>query len=184
MGEDVEDVSGGGVDDRKSVDLVLDQRPDGLEQRRVGVDPDQLLRVVECVCTKEKEGQTAKPHTAMNSGLLTPPGLQLVLLQLLHLDLGALVIHLEDPDEVGDGEHADEALLLRVPERRGAHPVVDEGEEGLLDQELRVEDDQLGGGGDEIVALVEAEELDENLIFVALCKEQGRKKGQMRISEQ
>ena len=112
----------------------------------------------------------------MNSGLLTPPGLQLVLLQLLHLDLGALVIHLEDPDEVGDGEHADEALLLRVPERRGPHPVVDEGEEGLLDQELRVEDDQLGGGGDEIVALVEAEELDENLIFVALCKEQRRKK--------
>lgn len=44
--------------------------------------------------------------------------------------------------------------------------VVDEGEERLLDQQLRVEDDQLGGGRNEIIALVELEELDEYLRFI------------------
>jgi hypothetical protein len=44
--------------------------------------------------------------------------------------------------------------------------VVDEGEERLLDQQLRVEDDQLGGGRNEIIALVEFEELDEYLRFI------------------
>ncbi len=42
-------------------------------------------------------------------------------------------------------------------------------EEGLLDEQLSVEDDQLGAGGDEIVTFVELEELDEYLILVLLC---------------
>ena len=48
------------------------------------------------------------------------------------------------------------------------HAVVDEREESLLDEELRVEDDELGRRGDEIVALVVPEELDEDLALVAL----------------
>ncbi len=48
---------------------------------------------------------------------------------------------MKDPDEVGDGEHAHELLLLRVPQGRGADAVVDQREEGLLDQQLSVEND-------------------------------------------
>ena len=106
---------------------------------------------------------TAKQHYE-----LTSPRDELVLLELLHLRVWVLVVHLEDPDEVGDGEHADEPLLRRVPQRRRPHAVVDEREEGLLDEQLRVEDDELGRRGDEIVALVVPEELDEYLALVAL----------------
>jgi hypothetical protein len=38
--------------------------------------------------------------------------------------------------------------------------VVDESKEGLLDEELGVEDDQFGGGRDEVIALVEFKKLD------------------------
>ena len=34
-----------------------------------------------------------------------PPGGELVLLQLLHLQGGGLVVHLQDPDEICDGQH-------------------------------------------------------------------------------
>ena len=44
--------------------------------------------------------------------------------------------------------------------------VVHESEERLLDEQLRVEDHQFGTGRHEIVAFVELEKLDENLIFV------------------
>ena len=53
MGEDVEDVAGGGVDDRKSVDLVLDEDADGVEERGVGVDPDQVLHIWQRICESE-----------------------------------------------------------------------------------------------------------------------------------
>jgi hypothetical protein len=66
-------------------------------------------------------------------------------------------------------------LFLAVPEGGGPHPVVDEGEEGLLDQQLGVEDDQLGRGGDEVVALVELEKLDEDLRLVIFFKKRKRK---------
>lgn len=46
--------------------------------------------------------------------------------------------------------------------------VVYEGEEGLLHEELRIEDDQFGAGRNEIVTFVEPEEFHENLILV-LC---------------
>ena len=39
---------------------------------------------------------------------LTSPFSEPVLLQLLHLQRRRLVVHLQDPDEVGDGEHPDE----------------------------------------------------------------------------
>jgi hypothetical protein len=61
-------------------------------------------------------------------------------------------------------------LFVAVPEGGGPHPVVDKGEEGLLDQQLGVEDDQLGRGGDEVVALVELEKLDEDLRLVIFFK--------------
>jgi hypothetical protein len=67
-------------------------------------------------------------------------------------------------------------LFLAVPEGGGPHPVVDEGEEGLLDQQLGVEDDQLGRGGDEVVALVELEKLDEDLRLVIFLKRKKKKK--------
>ena len=70
-------------------------------------------------------------------------------------------LYLEDPDEVCDGEHANELLVLGVPERGDPDAVVDEGEEGLLDQQLRVKHDQLGRGGDQVVALVKVEKLDK-----------------------
>ena len=59
-------------------------------------------------------------------------------------------------------------MFLAVPERRGPHAIVDEGKEGLLDEQLRVEDDEFGRGRDEVVALVEAEEFDKNLALVVL----------------
>jgi len=64
-----------------------------------------------------------------------------VFFQLVNVRLRVLVIHVKDPDEVGDGEHAHELLLLRVPQGRGADAVVDQREEGLLDQQLSVEND-------------------------------------------
>ncbi len=66
-------------------------------------------------------------------------------------------------------------LFLAVPEGGGPHPVVDEGEEGLLDKQLGVEDDQLGRGGDEVVALVELEKLDEDLRLVIFFKKKEKK---------
>ena len=50
MREDVEDVARGRVYHRKSVDLVVDQDLDGVEERGVGVDPDQVLHVWQRVC--------------------------------------------------------------------------------------------------------------------------------------
>ena len=49
MGDNVEDVSGFWVDDRKSVDPVVQQRPDGVEETRVGPDGNEVLHVVENV---------------------------------------------------------------------------------------------------------------------------------------
>ena len=48
---------------------------------------------------------------ASGNGLVTSPGGELVLLQLLHLQGGALVVHLEDPDEVRDGQHTNESEI-------------------------------------------------------------------------
>ena len=100
---------------------------------------------------------------------VTSPVAESVLLQLLHLQGRRLVVHLQDPDEVGDGEHSDKLLLSRVPERGRPDAVVDQSEERLLDEQLDVEDDQLGRRGNEIIALVEAKELDEDLRLVLFC---------------
>ena len=59
-------------------------------------------------------------------------------------------------------------LFDRIPQGRCSHPVVDQGEESLLDEELGVEYDQFGGGGDEVIAAVELEELHEDLLLVFL----------------
>ena len=64
-----------------------------------------------------------------------------MLFELVDVGFRVFVIHVQDPDEVGDGQHADELLLLRVPQRRGADAVVHQREKGLLHQELGVEDD-------------------------------------------
>ena len=46
----------------------------------------------------------------------------------------------------------------------------------LVDQDhLGVEDDQLGGGGDQVVAAVELEELHEDLVLVLLWQKQNEK---------
>jgi hypothetical protein len=46
---DVEDVSGFRIDDRKSVDPVVEQGPDGVEEAGVRADGDEVLDVVENV---------------------------------------------------------------------------------------------------------------------------------------
>lgn len=75
----------------------------------------------------------------------------------------SLVVLLQDPDEVRDGEHAAKLLLVRVPQGSRPDPVVHERVERLLHLQLRVEHDQLGRRRDEVVAFVEAEELDVDL---------------------
>ena len=50
MREDVEDVARGGVDHRKSVDFVLDEDADGVEEGGVGVDPDQVFHIGQRIC--------------------------------------------------------------------------------------------------------------------------------------
>lgn len=40
-----------------------------------------------------------------------------MLFELIHRDVGAGVVHLQDLDEVRDREHPDELLPLRVPQR-------------------------------------------------------------------
>ena len=73
-------------------------------------------------------------------------------------------------------------LLNRVPQRGCAHPIVDERKEGFLDEQLGkdhvnhphqhaqghlcVKDDELGRGGNEVIAAVELEELDKDLVLV------------------
>lgn len=148
MSEDVEHVAGERIYHWQSVDAVVDQRLDRIVQRRIWTNADQWHdRLLQ--------------HTA--------PRVQLVLLQLVHRRIGRRVVHLQDLDKVRNGQHAHEDLLLRVPERSSAHSIVNQSVEGLLHQQLRVEDDQLGRGGDQVVALVEPEELDEYLRFILFC---------------
>lgn len=92
-----------------------------------------------------------------------------MLFQFLHLNGGTLVIHLKDSDKVRDGEHAHELLLLWVPQGSSSHPIIHQGKEGLLHQELRVKHHQLGRRWDEIIALVKSEEFDKDLVLVASC---------------
>jgi hypothetical protein len=47
--DDVKDVSGVRIDDRKSVDPAVQQCPDGVEEAGVGIDGDQLLDLVKDV---------------------------------------------------------------------------------------------------------------------------------------
>ena len=63
-----------------------------------------------------------------------------MLFQFVDVGFCVLVIHVKDPDEVCDGQHPHELLLLRVPQWRRANAVVDQREKGLLHQELGVED--------------------------------------------
>lgn len=64
----------------------------------------------------------------------TSPRLELVLLELVHRWIGRLVVHLQDLDEVGDRQHADEFLPLRVPEWCRPDAIVDECVKCLLDE--------------------------------------------------
>jgi len=146
VSEDIEDVPGDWVDDRQPMDFVLDQHSDGVEKCGVRSDRQQLLHIV----------------LLQN---FSPSG-QFVFFQFLHFDGWRFVIHLQYSDEVCDGEHSDELLLLGVPEGCGPHPVVDEGEEGLLDEELGVEHHQLGRRGNQVVAFVKVEKLDKDVIVV------------------
>jgi len=113
--------------------------------------------------TPDKGNKLARIKILHGLASLTSPRVQFVLFQLFHGRIGRFVIHLQDLDKVRNGQHAHELLLLRVPERCRPHPVVDEGVEGLLHEELGVKDDQLGGGGYQIIALVKAKELHEDL---------------------
>lgn len=102
--------------------------------------------------------------------ILTAPRVQFVFLQLFHGRIWWFIIHLQDLYKVRYGQHANKLLLLRVPERRRTHAIVDERIEGFLHQQLGVEDDQFGGGGYQIIALVKTKELHKDLWIVLLCK--------------
>lgn len=123
MSQYVEYVAGERINDRQSVDAVMDQRLDRIVQRRIRTDADQW-------------------HDRLLQD--TSPRVQLVLLQLVHGGVGTGVVHLQDLDKVRDRQHAHEDLLLRVPQRGSSHSIVDQGIEGLLHQQLRVKDHQLG----------------------------------------
>jgi hypothetical protein len=87
--------------------------------------------------------------------------------------VGLAVVLLEYENEVGDGEHSDELLVLAVPEGGRADAVVDEGEEGLLDQQLRVEDHHLGALGHDVVAELVLHEVGEDLVVLWAKRERG-----------
>jgi hypothetical protein len=57
-------------------------------------------------------------------------------------------------------------LLHGVPQWSCPNTIVNKSEEGFLHQKLSVEDHQLSRGGDEVVAAVELEELNEDLVLV------------------
>ena len=57
MREDVEDVPRTRVYHRKSVNFVVDQDVDGLEQRGVGIDPYQVLHVWQSICGSTKRAR-------------------------------------------------------------------------------------------------------------------------------
>ena len=48
---------------------------------------------------------------------LTFPAFDFLFFQLVHLDIGIIVAVDQNVDEVGNREHADEDLLVRIPER-------------------------------------------------------------------
>lgn len=95
----VQHVSSVGIDDRQPVDPVVYQRSDRVVQRRVGPDVYERPLILE--------------HF--------PPGVQFVFLQFLHGDAGRSVVHPQDFYEICDCEHADELLLLTVPQRGCSH---------------------------------------------------------------
>ncbi len=88
MCEDVEDVAEFRINDWQSVNLVVNQSVNGIIEAGVGTDPDQVLGVVQ----------------------LTSPRLQFVLFDDFHLEVRRFVVHLQDSNEVGDGEHANKLL--------------------------------------------------------------------------
>lgn len=51
-----------------------------------------------------------------------------------------------------NGEHADKLLPFRVPQRRGADPVLHEGVESLFHAELRIKDDNFHARRHHVVA--------------------------------
>ena len=49
------------------------------------------------------------------------------------------------------------------------HTIVDKGKESLLHKQLRIENDELGTGGYQVIAFVELEELNKDLALIFLC---------------
>lgn len=49
------------------------------------------------------------------------------------------------------------------------HTIIDKGKESLLHKQLCIEHDKLGTGRYQVVALVELEELNEDLALILLC---------------
>lgn len=96
----------------------------------------------------------------------TSPVVHIVLLQLLHLQVGRVVVGAQDVDEVGDGEHAHKLVPRAVPQRRGTDAVLQQRKEGLLHRQLRVEHHQLGADRDEVIAAIELEETDIDQVLV------------------
>merc|ERR1719270_1954659 len=146
VSENVQHVAVPLVQHRQPMNFIVNEHFDCIIEGSVRVDVDQVLHVMQ--------------HLS--------PGTQSVLLQLLHLKSWRLVVHLQNPDEVGDCQHSYESLFDGVPQGGRTYSIVDKRKEGFLQQQLGVEDAQLGGGGDQVVAAVELEELHEDLVLVLL----------------
>ena len=72
----------------------------------------QLLSLLSLLLFISKHQKVAIVAVAISLIALTSPRCKLVFFQLLHFGCWRLVIHLQDPDEVCDGEHPHELLVF------------------------------------------------------------------------
>ena len=70
------------------------------------------------------------------------------------------------PDKVGDGQHADIGLFVRVPQRTGSHSSLHHGVQRFLQGQLVVQDDQLGVGLDDVVTPEVCKRADDDVNIV------------------
>ena len=87
-----------------------------------------------------------------------------MVLELLHLIQGTFVILLDDADEVGEVDETHVGLTGGAPHGAGLHSGLQHRIEGFPQREAGVENDKLGGGWYEIVALVAFEKVEDVIV--------------------
>lgn len=165
----VQDIASCRIDHRQPMNAAVYENFDGIVKGGVWSDADQWHHLLVQHTWNKHILFYHRFHIIHLYCTLTAPRVQFVFLQLFHGRIWWFIIHLQDLYKVRYGQHANKLLLLRVPERRRTHAIVDERIEGFLHQQLGVEDDQFGGGGYQIIALVKTKELHKDLWVVLLC---------------